>query len=84
MKPKTHDYTHRHWGHDYAIMKVEDDGQRLRLMGWGIGIKKNDYLLLQQGARGTRYQVAEVKYLGNPRDMWKINATFAPRQHETT
>lgn len=31
----THDYSKPTWGHDFTIMKSEDDGKRLSLMGHG-------------------------------------------------
>lgn len=76
---QTHDYTKRSWGHDYTITQVYDGGQRLRLVGWGRGIKAGDYLLLENDGASTRYQVATVDYYSDPPDMWRMEATFAPR-----
>jgi MioC protein len=76
---QTHDYTQRHWGHDYAIRTVVDQGQRLRMSGWGGGIRQGDYLLLENGGGSTRYRVDTIRYESNPLDMWHIEAEFAPR-----
>lgn len=75
---QTHDYTRRHWGHDYSISPNED-GSKADLIGWGHGISKGDYLLLQHDDGSTRYLVEQVKYMSNPKDMWEIKASFAPR-----
>ena len=82
---ETHDYTKRHWGHDYVITRVEKRGQTIHMMGWGHGINAGDFILIESkssdpGANpDTRYQVAEVDYKSDPRDMWSMTATFAPR-----
>jgi MioC protein len=76
---KTHDYTRRTWGHDYATMAVIDGGRRLRLSGWGHGIKVGDYLILPNGNGTTRYRVDSIDYRMDPPDMWFAEATFAPR-----
>lgn len=75
---KTHDYTNRHWGHDYTFSPI-DNGAKGELMGWGTGIEAGDYLIIQNGDGSTRYQVEEIEYFSNPKDMWKATATFAPR-----
>jgi hypothetical protein len=79
MTNTTHDYTSRYWGHDYAITKVIEDGQQLEVMGWGHGLSKGDFLLLQNGTDSTRYQIKRVKYFTDPKDMWSANLLFAPR-----
>ena len=75
---QTHDYRVSYWGHDYSF-KTYDNGQTLELIGWGQGIKKNDYLLLKNGNDSTRYQIKSIKYQSNPSDMWFATARFAPR-----
>ncbi len=78
----THDYTHRRWGHDFSITRVHDDGMRLDMMGWGEGIRRGDYLILPNGESDTRYRVDDVSYMVDPIDMWRIRASFAPREEE--
>jgi hypothetical protein len=77
--PKTHDYTRRTWGHDFSTTAVIDGGLRLKLAGWGFGIKAGDYLLLPNGSATTRYQVESIDYRSDPPDMWFAEAVFAPR-----
>ena len=79
-QPQTHDYTHRRPGHDYSITQVVDGGMRLRMAGWGAGIKAGDYLILPNGDETTRYQMDQIDYCEDPRDMWFADAVFAPRQ----
>ena len=76
---KTHDYTAPAWGHDYVIHEIIDNGNTLKMMGWGTGLCKGHFLLLRNGTESTRYQVAEIEYFDDPRDMWRVTATFAPR-----
>jgi len=78
--PQTHDYTRRTWGHDYSTTSVIDGGMRLRIAGWGLGIKAGDYLILPNGSDTTRYQVESIDYCLDPHDMWFADAVFAPRQ----
>jgi hypothetical protein len=81
---KTHDYSRERtgWGNDYAVTSVIDGGKQIKLSGWGLGISSGDFLILQNGNDTTRYQVDEINYLGNPKDMWRASATFAPRQNQ--
>lgn len=84
MKPKTHNYTDRFFGHDYVITEVCDNGQKLNMMGWGHGISAGDYILLvrdeKNGTRAdTRYKVETITYMADPKDMWTMVAAFAPR-----
>lgn len=80
VRQQTHDYTRRTWGHDCTTLKVIDGGQRLRLSGWGHGIKAGDYLILPNGNGTTRYRVDSIDYQMDARDMWFAEATFAPRK----
>jgi len=76
---ETHDYTDRSWGHDYIFNPIDPEGIRARMMGWGHGIKNNDYLIIPNGKGTTRYQVISIEYLGDPPDMWNAYVKFAPR-----
>ncbi len=75
---RTHDYTSRCWGHDYVFRPI-DNGQRGDLTGWGNGIRRGDFLLLQNGTGSTRYRVERITYYPDPPDMWEASVTFAPR-----
>ena len=80
----THDYTKRYWGHDYTFDPI-DKGQKASMMGWGLGIKNGDYILLQDGPdRSTRYQITKIEYMSDPQDMWSAKAVFAPRPASNT
>lgn len=82
----THDYTTRYWGHDYTISSIRNNGADISMMGWGHGISDGDFILLQNNGgepganRTTRYRVKTVHYMSNPRDMWRMEAEFAPRE----
>jgi hypothetical protein len=89
-QPMTHDFgpEHRCWGHDYAITRVHDRGQRLHVSGWGHDgrlIQEGDYLILEQKEkRSTRYRVEDIERVMDPPDMWHATLTFAPRQASET
>lgn len=74
----THDYTNRYWGHDYAVVGIHENNV-IALMGWGRGLEKGDFILLDNKGDSTRYKLLKVEYLGNPGDMWSAKAEFAPR-----
>lgn len=78
-EPTTHDYTRRTWGHDYTTIDVIDGGMRLRMAGWGYGIKAGDYLIIPNGSGTTRYRMESIDYRLDPPDMWFADAVFAPR-----
>lgn len=81
MGERMHDYTRRGWGHDYGFTPMDPKGLRLDMYGWGGGIAAGDYLLLQDGPdRSSRYQVENIRYAGDPQDMWFAIAVFAPRK----
>lgn len=75
--PKTHDYTQPIWGHNYNIMSRHGNGH-MRLAGWGEGIKKGDYLLMQgQKYPFLRYRVLKIDYCTDPDDMWFADVEWA-------
>lgn len=74
---KTHDYTISTWGHDVMWDVLPDD--RLKLTGWGYGIKPGDYIILSNAGNSTRYKIDEITYRSDPRDMWSAVASFHPR-----
>lgn len=77
---ETHDYTVRHWGHDYTFKPI-DGGMKGSIIGWGSGLKDGDYLLLEDPRGGSsRYQIDSIEYFSNPSDMWSANVKFAPRK----
>ncbi len=75
---KTHDYTNRYWGHDYAITQLFPKNV-IALTGWGRGLEVGDFIILENEESSTRYKLLEVDYLLNPSDMWHAKAKFAPR-----
>lgn len=87
-EPRTHDFGpgRRCWGHDYTITKVIDGGRRLHLTGWGPGMDVGDFILLDNGARASRYRITEyepVMGMFVVDDMWRAVLDFAPRQYAT-
>lgn len=83
---ETHDYTIRGWGWDYYIREVHNGGLRIEAGGWGDGLHKGDYLLLQnkdsQSKPTTRYRIVDIEYYRDPSDMWSAVLEFAPRTEE--
>jgi hypothetical protein len=79
--PLVHDYTRRHWGHDYTVLRVVDGGRRIRLAGWGqLGIAQGDFVILQAPGGSTQYQVESIAYEADPPDQFFAWAIFAPRR----
>lgn len=83
-EPITHDYSgiKRARGHDYDISRVMDGGKVINFAGWGSGIKAGDFILLDYGrveGENTRYKINTISYYSDPSDMWKAEASFAPR-----
>lgn len=75
----THDYTVRHWGHDYTFQPI-DSGRRGKMMGFGLRVSAGDYLLLADAdGNSTRYQVERIQYYQDPPDQWRADVVFAPR-----
>lgn len=77
MTHKTHDYTHQTWGH--AVTVISLNGLRARVLGFGYGVNKDDYLLLPNGAGSTRYQIEGIEWK-NPSDCWAADIVFSPRR----
>jgi hypothetical protein len=75
---ETHDYTDRARGHDVAIQHA--DGPRIRVSGWGRGVRPGHHLILPNGDRSTRYRVERISYYADPPDMWNADLVFAPRE----
>ncbi len=76
----THDYSFSVWGHAVDVLRVIDDGAKLRVAGFGHGVKENDYIILPNKGQTTRYQVTCIRYCGDPRDMWFADVVFSPRE----
>lgn len=86
IEPAIHDFGpgKRYWGHDFAITKVVDAGQRIHVSGWGPRMKEGDFMLLANGGRETRYRIVEYEPVMDPNDMWHVVLDFAPRQVPAT
>jgi hypothetical protein len=83
VSERTHDYTggNRRWGHDYTFRPV-NSGAAGEAMGWGRGIVRGDYLILENGTGSTRYRVVEIEYFMNPDDMWRASVPHHPHNQE--
>jgi hypothetical protein len=70
MKSTLHDWKHRYWGNDYNY-QPEKGGLRARLIGWRVGLKRGDVLILYGGG-GNRasYVIDEITYERDPSDMF--------------
>jgi hypothetical protein len=80
MAERTHDYTPRVFGLDYFVDEVK--GNWIRLGGWGPLPGQGDYILLRNGPETTRYRMLTSESRGNPPDMWRGTAEFAPRANQ--
>lgn len=73
---RIHDYRRRGWGHDYTITP-DADPVTAQLMGWGVGIRQRDVLLIPHSqGDGCLYEVEQIKYFRDPADMWKAACRF--------
>lgn len=66
---------------DYAL-RVGEEGQKAHISCWnGRKPLPGDYLILKNGAHGTRYRVLTVDHCINvdPATMWMANLAFHPR-----
>jgi hypothetical protein len=78
---KTHDYTRRCCGHDFTILHIAEGGDKLRVVGWGMGLRKGDYVLLPNKTQSTRYRIDSISYQADPADMWLAFLSFAAREN---
>ena len=69
-----HDYTQRGWGHDFMIMRHNEDWTEIKLAGWGSGLKQGDLLLLPapDGKPALHWEITNVEYTKDPLDMWFV------------
>jgi hypothetical protein len=78
-----HDYRSPtfYWEHEVFVKEVLSE-DRIRLWGWGPGIKPGDFVLLTVDVTSdTRYRIVEVDYVKDPDvpDEWHAIGEFAPR-----
>ena len=78
-KAATHDYSAREWGRNYNIQNIHNDGMKLSLVGWGLGIKVGDFIIVKNGNDTTRYKFDSIRYCSDPHDMWFAETSFSPR-----
>lgn len=72
-QPKVHDYTQQQQEQDYCFGSAPDEtsaSKRFSMTGVGDGIRQNDYILLQQDPGSVRYQVVEISYYSNVKNLW--------------
>lgn len=78
----THDYTNakRSWSHDITVHFIRNEGKTLNASGWGPGLCRGDYVLLNRNPRETtRYQIKHIDYKEDPANAWVALLVFAPR-----
>jgi hypothetical protein len=76
---QTHNYTKPRWGHSVEILKISNCGFELRVVGYGRGVGKDDFLLLSNEGSSTRYKVLKIEHKGNGTEQWFADLEFAPR-----
>lgn len=70
-KKETHDYTRLTCGHDYVFDPArEGDLTNIYMTAQGKGVKRGDYIVLQNGSCHEKYQVEEIDYYSEPSNMW--------------
>lgn len=71
--PKTHDYTVQGWGHSMSQFKPSDQDDTLEAMGFGLDVQVGDLVLLRmKSGRIGRFEVLDIRYEDNPRDMFWV------------
>jgi hypothetical protein len=66
---QTHDYTQCVYGRDYVFESVNNWTQGY-MTGQGKGVKRGDYILLQDSSDSHLYKVEEIEHYSEPSDMW--------------
>ena len=76
---------YRCWGNDYSILKVEEQGLKLRLMVFrDARMEVGDYLAIPHNTAEypqgswTRYEIKDIRTPGDPGDQHFITAVHAP------
>ncbi len=75
----THDYTKSRWGHAVEILRIINEGNQLRVVGYGSGVNNGDFLLLPNEGSSTRYKVLKIEHKGSGTKQWFADLEFAPR-----
>jgi hypothetical protein len=72
MAGKTHNYARQAEGSNYIIEAIETDSKEKHfyMTAIGAGVKRNDYILLKEGASMVRYQVKQIDYYCEMSTMW--------------
>jgi len=78
---REHDYSRPTWGHN-CVFDSRDGGLTIHghlFAGAPRQPKLGDWLILANGSKTTRYRITDLRWMGDPDDMWKFSATFDPR-----
>lgn len=79
-EPVTYDYRNMFWGHSIQAWHSKDEGIHVSCFIFGHGFRVGDYILRSHPEGGeARYQIDTLDQKMNPKDMWKVEMTFAPR-----
>lgn len=78
-EPKAHDYRRGGWGHAANISEARDGGKKVKMHGFGTGIRPGDFIIKDNGRGGiASYKVDKIDYKRDPPDMWFASATWTP------
>jgi len=77
-EPKAHDYRREGWGHTASIDKIEDEGRKVTMLGFGSGVCPGDFIMKKNGEGYASYKIDTIKYNRDPPDQWSATATFTP------
>jgi hypothetical protein len=68
-KEKIHHFTRQGQGWDHFLSPVEDSN-KIYMTADHDGIKRHDYIVLNDETGSTRYQVEEIEYYGDSPTIW--------------
>jgi MioC protein len=69
-RSKTHDCTDLQDGTEYVFEPIDPLATKAYMTGQRRGIRKGDWIILNQSDAPTRYRVQEIDYYASPSDMW--------------
>jgi hypothetical protein len=81
---KVHDYTRQGWGHTLGSFKWDQvEPGVFKVDGFGLGVQTKDLVRLgMQSGKVARFEVLEIRYESNPKDMFWATIGFIGYEDE--